>query len=269
MRAEIRMMTTHVDKHTERVVPEALDGFVNLVNQQYLPIGVEHDPRVVPVGRLLSAHIVELEDGEFAVDGIAEIFEDEDEIEFRDDGREIPLKELDEAIQINPDRSYRYPEDQKLVEELSSLVDGEIQHQTKKAEEPISHLIIAASFVAGGIATGFLSKIGEDLWDVFKEKLNNLVNGKNRICDDRLLSFEFIIEDEKNPLCLETILTNPNESDISRFMQEGLKKLDKQTNHFFQHRHYVRKVIFEYKDNKLYVIYALRKDGVPLSISNE
>jgi hypothetical protein len=118
MRSEIRMLTTHIDKHNERITPEALRDFVRLVNQQYTPMGVEHDPRIPPVGRVLSAHIKELEDGEFAVDGIAEIFEQGQEIEFKDDGREIPIEEFGRRLSISPDRSYREPEDEQLLEEL-------------------------------------------------------------------------------------------------------------------------------------------------------
>jgi hypothetical protein len=269
MYKKIRMMTTHVDKHNERVAADALDDFVSLLNQQYVPIGVEHDPRIPPVGRLISAQIEELPDGEFAVDGIAEIYEQGQDAEFKDDGREIPMELTGESIKVSPDRSYLQPNDKELLLELQELVKGEIKPSIKKALEPISILIIVASFIAGGIAQGFLAKIGEDAWDKLKGKINELVNSKARIEKDRLLVFEFIVGSEENPLCLETILTNPNESEIAKFLDEGLKKLDEKTNHYFQHRHYLRKVVFEYKDNKLKVIFGLRKDAVPLSISNE
>lgn len=268
MHQKIRMTTTHVDKHNEQISVDSLDDFVKLVNQQYTPVGIEHDPRIPPIGRVISAHIESLPDGEFAVDGIVELFEGK-EIEFKDDGREIPIEIAGELIRISPDRSYFEPDDKKLLLEVKELANGEIKPEIKKAMEPISILIIAASFIAGGIAQGLLSKIGEDIWDTFKIKLNKLVNSKTRIQKDRLLVFEFTIDAENNPLCLETILTNPSESDIDKFLNEGLLQLDSQTNRFFQHRHYLRKVVFEYRDNKLRIIFGLRKDGVPLSISNE
>jgi hypothetical protein len=268
MNAKIRMITTHVDKHNESISVDALDDFVRLVNQQYIPVGVEHDPRIPPIGRVLSANIEKLPDGEFAVDGIVEMFQGK-EIEFKDDGREIPLELAGEVITISPDRSYRHLGDAKLVQEISELVKGKVKQQLKKSQEPISILIIAATFIAGGIAQGLLSKIGEDVWDIFKTKLNDLVNSKKRAEKDRLLIFEFTVDAENNPLCLETILTNPSESDINKFFREGLKQLDEQTNRFFKHRHYLRKVVFEYKNNKLTVAFGLRKDGVPLSILDE
>jgi hypothetical protein len=269
MYKKIRMTTTHVDRHNERISVDALNNFVESINQQYTPVGVEHDPRIPPIGRVISAQIEKLPDGEFAVDGIVEIFDAEQEIEFKNDGREIPVEITGEAITISPDRSYLEPGDKESLLEVKELINGEIKPAVKKSVEPISILIIAATFIAGGIAQGFLSKIGEDIWDKFKVKLNGLVNSKTRIKKDRLLVFEFTVGAEDNPLCLETILTNPSESEINKFMNEGLKQLDIQTNRFFKHRHYLRKVIFEYKDNKLRVIYSLRKDGVPLSIPDE
>lgn len=263
------MMTTHVDKHNERVAADALDDFVNMLNQQYVPVGVEHDPRIPPVGRLISAQIEELPDGEFVVDGIAEIYEEGQEIEFKDDGREIPIGLTGEGIKISPDRSYLQQNDKELLLELQDLVKGEIKPAIKKALEPISILIITASFIAGGIAQGFLAKIGEDAWDKLKRKINELVNSKARVEKDRLLVFEFIVGSEENPLCLETILTNPDESEIINFLDEGLKQLDEKTNYYFQHRHYLRKVVFEYKDNKVKVIFGLRKDAAPLSIPDD
>ncbi len=269
MNTKIRMMTTHVDKHNERMSVDALNDFVNLVNQQYIPVGVEHDPRIPPIGRIISAQIEKLPDGEFAVDGIAEIYEKGQEIEFKNDGREIPVELTEAGITISPDRSYLQSNDKELLIELEQLVNGEIKPAIKKSVEPISILIIASSFIAGGIAQGFFGKIGEDVWDKLKNKINELVNSKTRVEKDRLLVFEFTVGLEDNPLCLETILTNPSEGEIRKFLDEGLQQLDEKTNRFFRHRHYLRKVVFEYKDNKLKIIFGLRKDGVPLSMPDE
>jgi hypothetical protein len=266
MRAEIRMITSHIDKHNERVSLSALQDLVGLINKQYIPMGVEHDPRIPPVGRVLSAYLEELEDGEFAVDGIAEIFEEGEEIEFRDDGREIPVKELGDRLKISPDGSYRNSDDRQLLEEMRALIDGELTPQIKKSVEPISLIILAASLAAGGIAGGFLNKIGEDAWDLFKAKLVKLMNQKRQENKERLLAFEFTVRENDHPLCLETILANPAESDINTFLQEGLRRLDELTPKFFKHRHYLRKVVFEYKDGQLRVIFGLRKDAVPIPV---
>ena len=263
------MATTHVDEHSEKISIEALKDFVDSVNQQYTPIGVEHDPRIPPIGRVISAQIEELPDGEFAVDRIAEIFEEGQEIEFRDDGREIPIRSIGEGITISPDRSYVQPNDKELLRELEELLKCQIKSQIKKSVEPISILIIAASFTAGEIAQGLLSKIGEDIWEKVKGKINELVNSETHVEKDRLLVFEFTVDLENNPLSLEATLTNPSESEIREFLDEGLEQLDKKTDLFSQDRHYLKKVVLEYKDNKMRVIFGLRVDGVPLPILHE
>ena len=215
---------------------------------------------------VISAHIEELEDGEFAVDGIAEVFEGE-EIEFRDDEREIPIREFtDERLHIGYDRSYRNPDDQQLLEEMRASVGGELNQQLKKAIEPISLLIIAGSFIVGSIGAGFLNKIGEDAWDLFKEKLISLMNRKRDQKREYLLSFEFTVRKDGDPLYLETILSNPTESEISAFLQDGLQALDRITPQFFKSRHHLRKIVFEYKEGELRVIFGLRKDAVPLRV---
>ena len=83
---------------------------------------------------------------------------------------------------------------------------------------------------------------------------------------ERLLAFEFTVREDDHPLCLETILANPTESDINTFLQEGLRRLDESTPRFFKRRHYLRKVVFEYKGGQLRVIFGLRKDAVPISV---
>jgi hypothetical protein len=266
MLAEIRMITSHIDKHNERIALSALQDFVDLINKQYTPIGIEHDPRIPPVGRVLSAHIQELDDGEFAVDGIAEIFKEGEEIEFKDDSRKIPIREVGDQLCISPDRSFQNSEDQQLLQEIRNLVNGELTPQVKKAEEPISLLILAASLIVGSIASGFLSKIGEDAWDLFKAKTVELMSRKRRENKECLLAFEFTVRKGSQPLCLETILTNPTESDLNVFLQEGLKNLDERTPEFFKRRYHLRKIVFEYKDGQLRVIYGLRKDAVPISV---
>jgi hypothetical protein len=61
-------------------------------------------------------------------------------------------------------------------------------------------------------------------------------------------------------------LADPSESDVNRFLQQGLKELDERTPRFFKHKYHLRKIVFEYKDGKLHVIFGLRKDAVPVSV---
>ena len=63
------MVSTHVDLEGERFAVEGLEPFAASVNQSYLPFTVEHDLRTAPIGRIASATIVRLDDGEFAIAG--------------------------------------------------------------------------------------------------------------------------------------------------------------------------------------------------------
>ena len=155
--------TSHVDAHNVVISVEALRDLVEQIKNNYIPMGTEHDPRIPPRGRFVSARIVTLEDGEYGVEGIGEIFEPGDSFELRNDGREIPLlRQEDGNLHIAFDRSYRDQEDQDIINEIARLFASKPQEQIKKALEPISILIIGGVFVLGGIASGFLGNVGAD-----------------------------------------------------------------------------------------------------------
>ncbi|HEY9152740.1 MAG TPA: hypothetical protein VIN60_07635 [Anaerolineales bacterium] len=149
---------------------------------------------------------------------------------------------------------------------MASLVKSEIIPQVKKSVDPLSVLTIGVSFAAGSIASGFLAKIGEDAWEAFKTKLDELMNRKRNNQREFLLTFEFIVKQKKHPLYLEIILTNPSQTDINTFLHQGLKELDNRVPILLKHTQHIRQVVFEYKDGKLKPLFGVRKDGAPLSI---
>lgn len=133
---------------------------VEQVNKQYIPMGIEHDPRIPPQGRLVSAKVVKLEDGEYGVEGVGEIFEPGDSYELKDDGREIPLHRQDaDNLHIQFDRNYRDRDDQDIINELGRIFGSEPQEEITKSIDPINILTICGAFVLGGIATGFLENL--------------------------------------------------------------------------------------------------------------
>ncbi|MFC1916858.1 hypothetical protein ACFLX1_01835 [Chloroflexota bacterium] len=163
-----RIATSHIDLHGDKLIVDALRSMVNQINSQYLPMTVEHDPRQPPQGRVISARLERLDDGEYAVETTTQIIEAGDKIEPDNTGRRMPLRKVDdESLHLVYDRSFTTPENQALIEELRYLVSGKKETEEKKALEPISVLQIVGLFIAGGIASGLLSKIGADCWDVF------------------------------------------------------------------------------------------------------
>jgi hypothetical protein len=121
-KTRLRLSTTHLDKQGERMSLQALQTMRDQTNEQIIPMGVEHDPRIPPQGRVLYAEIVELKDGEYALEGVAEIF-DEDYSNIEEVGdREILIREFKEnEFKIIADRSFRSEEKQQVLEEISNL----------------------------------------------------------------------------------------------------------------------------------------------------
>jgi hypothetical protein len=259
------LVTSRVDKHGEIIERDNLYTLAEDYNTHYLPLTVEHDPRTPPIGRFTSARIEVLEDGELALVGTSEVFEAGDQIEFKDDGREMPVEEFtDGRLHISYDRSYESPSDQELLEEMCNWVDGELGEEIKKGIEPLSILILAASFVGLRFATGFLQKWGADTWDLVKRNLSRLFQRKREEAREYLLVFRFTVRDGSHVLCLETFLSNPTENDVSLFLQEGLEELERLTPEFLASHPYLRKIVCEYANRKLTVKYGMRKDAVPL-----
>lgn len=90
--------TTHVDRHNCRITKEALiNATKDMIDSEYaVGMGVEHDLSVMPIGKVINASVITLEDGEFAMQIEQEIFENRDDTSTFYDTKLIRLKsELD------------------------------------------------------------------------------------------------------------------------------------------------------------------------------
>jgi hypothetical protein len=72
------IITSHSDLHGERCDPHSLEPVAVEMNRKYLPLNVEHDLRKPPVGRIIASEVIQLEDGERAIESTVEIFEEGD-----------------------------------------------------------------------------------------------------------------------------------------------------------------------------------------------
>jgi hypothetical protein len=267
---EIRLMTTHLDKHGERFSLEALESFKMQIESNIIPHGIDHDPRIEPVGRLLTAKIVKLDDGEYALDGISEIFNDLTNIEEITD-RELVLHEYsNDSLEIRSDRSYSSEDDTKIINEISELMkcSKPPQKEVKKALDPLSIFWICGAFVIGGITNGFLNKLGSEAFDLLKSKLNKLLSKRNEDKSEKLFAFDFTITDKK---CnVEVILTNPSEKDIELVLHKGLQELDRILPTYLMSplKRPIRNIVFEFKDGDLQFKFAVRNDGIPLKMKS-
>jgi hypothetical protein len=257
--------TSHIDRQNERFTLECLRDMVEQINRSYIPVLYEHDPRIAPLGRTVGAKLIELPDGEFAVETTSQMFEESDIIPFRDDGREMPLNVPPTGrIELAYDLSYDNPEDLSDLEQLGKSLDAGLSYRRKKALEPLSVLEIVVSVALGNIAAGFLSKIGEDAWDMIKSRLAALIQRKRRQEEEYLIQFTFNVRENERVLSLDTILTSPSEEHIDQFVREGLDLLDQLAPEYMDSDPNLVKVVHTFSDGRVFISFGVRKDAVPL-----
>jgi hypothetical protein len=167
------LTTSHVDKQGDQFTIGALSSMVDQANTSYIPFGVEHDPRIAPLGRIRRARLIPLPDGQCAVEGDIEFFDPQETIPPASTERTVALPSLDEPA-IGYDRSYRGQENQKIIRDIAKVLESKPKEEFKKSLDPISLLEIFGLFIIGQIAGGFLQKVGADAWDSIKSKLKRL-----------------------------------------------------------------------------------------------
>lgn len=264
-RNEVILSTTQIDRQNEKFSVDALESMVEQIKSSLYPMGVEHDPRIPPVGRIVDARLRERDDGEYEVVGIVEMFDSPESDPPSVDGRTFPVREpKSKTPQLIYDRSYRDDEDQKTIEEVADILDSRPIEEGKKSYEVLSALTIAGSFALGGIASGFFKSLGEDAYEALKSKIKELLDRKKSERDEYLFRFNPTIEIDDRLVEIDVILTNPSEDDIESFFEDGIPELDNVIPGHVQNEN-VKKVVYEYEDKSVTVKFGVRKDCVPLT----
>jgi hypothetical protein len=253
--------TTHVDLQGERLPMEALTALVDTVSSGYIPIWIEHDPRIAPVGRIAEAAVRKREDGEFEVTAVLEVFDESDAQDFSADPRElVRWSHSNGGLTFAYDWTHQRPEDKADIEAVSQIFGTRARYQAKKAAEPISLLIVAGSFVLGGIAAGFLKEIGSDGWKLVKDRIFALLSRERRVTEERLLSFQVDLQIGGSAVEVEIIHTNPSREDIGEFIERGLTELDALLPFYLKNAQDIRRLVFEAKGKDLKLKFAVRTD---------
>lgn len=255
--------TSSVDAHGDTFTREHLEQLVAESNKVWMPLVIEHDPRIEPVGRMTSARLITRADGVHLAEGEYEMFEEGDVIPLSDDDREIPLETLNpDQMLIHYDRPYAQSAERfALVKELADAAGAQTQQDFKKSQDPISVLTVA-TFVGGAIAAGFLSKLAGDAYELFKRKLKQLFASPDE--KDRLLIFLFVTEREGVAINVQVILTNPTSEDIDTFLAAGTTLLQEAFEAHFDSSLGIRQMTYEYSARQLRLRFAVRKDAVPM-----
>lgn len=261
------LATTHKDLEGDKLPKEALEEFVMQANQNIILNNVEHDPRIPPIGRLISAKLVELDDGEFAIEGITEIF---------DNNFSNPKDLGDRKVQcinynigefsIQFDKGFEENGHKRSIDEIGEIFHTCPSKSIKKSIEPVEILMITGGFILSKFADGFLKELGKDAYLLFKNKLKDIYNKKNK--KEKLLKFEFTVINNDTVLNFDFILTNPNELDIDIFMDNVLSRGNEILKPFCEiiSDKPVRKIVFEVVNGELVFIFGIREDGAPISI---
>jgi hypothetical protein len=262
--------TTHLDAHGERMALSALEDMVKHIMDGIVPIGVEHDPRNSPIGRVISAEIVQLEDGEYGVKGIFELFDCELSDLTDLGGRIVIIKEFEtEKLSLYYDRSFDNPDGQREIEELRKILNTDSSiYEIKKSLDPITILTIGGSFFLGAIASGFFGEIGADGYNLLKQKLGEISNSKQIDTREFILIFEFTVTNAEIKNDILVILSNPSEDDVDSAIKE-FPKLDEILPKLFALNPDIKQYVFEYKEGGVKLKYSVDKYGIPLIPSKD
>jgi len=168
--------TTQVDRHGDRLTKGALEDLVTQIRSAYIPMMLNHDPRLPPFGRTVDAKVRPLPGGEFELVAVSEVCEPGDNLGELTGDREIRLPCFEKGkLTIVRDRSYENQDDERAFGELEILRDAHVETREKKAVEPLSVLLLAVSGAVAAYMTGLLSKAGSDTWDYVKPRLAQLL----------------------------------------------------------------------------------------------
>lgn len=261
---QCRMVTTHVDLHGERFALEALESMRDHIRSSYLPFIYNHDPRCPPLGRVFSAEIVRLEDGEHALDAEVEMFES-GPLPALADNRSIAMRTLPtDGFHLTVDRTFSEPEFGESVDAIVRLFKTPPQLEVKKALEPIAVLgITAGVFVVGKFAGAFFSHLGNRAAVALSTRLKDIFRRK-RADQTSLLRFEFEFMHEGVNCRADVILTGPNDGEIDAFLAHGLSEVDKMLPLYLNQVEGLVRFVFVYSGGKLKLEFAVRRDAIPV-----
>jgi hypothetical protein len=255
--------TTALDAHNERMSLDCLKGMVEQVNTHTILMNIEHDPRIPPIGRIISGKVVNLDNNEYGVEAEIELFDEESKLE--DAFKNRPLRCDDDfklnSVRLGYDRNFDNENDRKTISDISTILKSKPQYQVKKALEPLSILEIGGGFVLGCIASGFFSQIGSDGYNLLKEKIKNLFSEEKFGEKERLLEFSFSVIMGDRKINCKVILTNPKSSEIDSIFDSGLKEFDKIVEAQFELKRDYKLIVFEYKNGQFEPKYAVTNDG--------
>jgi hypothetical protein len=259
------LTTTHVDRHGDRMTLAALEHALDEINnRKWIPLTYEHDPRIPPFGRVVRAQIRQLNDGEYGLEGELEIFEPGDELPLADEDRELAAFSMEpNGLKILFDRQFLSTEDQLDIAEIARLLEVSPEQEFKKSIDPIAVLTICACFIASQIATGFLNRLGEEGYNRFRSRLKSIISRRIKLQAETLFRLVLIVQESDRNVQVEIIASQPTELEIDQIFTKQTGVLDSVLPSLIADQS-LRRLVLEFKDNRLIVCFGVRKDAVTL-----
>lgn len=262
-----RVATTHIDRHNERLAREALEGMARDAAEHYIPVMWNHDIRHPPLGRIVSAEVVALEDGEYALETITECWEQGDTVEsLRGDGRRWLRLRIDddyERFVVRYDRTFLDEDGWALVQDIAALSGAEPQQEGKKALEPVSTLVIAVgAFALGSIASEFFRKLGSDVYDALKNRLKTFL--ERNPGREFLVDFEMVVESEGRRFEAHVLVDEPSPHKMEELFGSRFSQLDEIVEQIQRELPEAARIVLEWRERRMQLRYVVRSDGVPL-----
>jgi len=261
--------TTDTDNGLRKMTKLDIEHLVKSYNEQYVRLTAEHDPRKIPIGRVIGCKLIQLDDDKYAAEGFYELYDGKDPV--KDDENKFLVFENDdqnENITISFDYSYSTKEKYNKVKELNELITkhDDLSFNVKNSIEPLSVLFIAGTFILGKICDGFLNKVGEDLYEKFKDKLFETLE-MQKYKSEHILQFALNIKKEQEEYRANIFITNPNKEDIDTVLKFGFRKLDLELEKYLTP--HIREINIEYKNKQFEVTYFLNGKAKPLIPKDE
>lgn len=251
--------------------PEVITQALKDHKDNYIPLTVGHDIRNPPIGRVWPTTVVVSDDGTHLLKAEGEIFEEIDNLSSVQAGQRTVRIQAEEVQTFQAFGNQTFEEDEDVADlyrDLRNLGSGsEDQAYRENSVDPISLLIIGCGvFIVQGISNGFFSKLGEDLYEVLKRKLQKIYERKQLEDKEQLLQFQlFVISEAGRPIEINIVLTNPSQKDIDEFFNCGLVILDSVLPRIPLDDLDLCRIVFSYQSTGLRILYGLRSDSIPIT----
>jgi hypothetical protein len=180
-RAVARLVQSGTTKAGDTYITRAaVEGMVEQLQGRTLPVGFEHDPTLPPVGRILGGKLIEVGNGEVAVESVIEIFECETRAplfsvsQLLDAIAELPPVAIEEGpLRLEIDsRSYKRADLEPLIADARVAGPAEqSDHIVRLSVGPDALLVIALGSGTLWFTKGFFTRLGEKAADAVSEDL--------------------------------------------------------------------------------------------------